>query len=124
MKKTMSKEMREQINKVKNWIQFTNENYIPNDKDLDISLKHLGGKILYDFWRSDYEKNYIGLSDWLEKNGYEIYKNGNFKGFDGILYQFWSENSNSDNESVFSDDGLSSDFFDWLLTNGYEIKMV
>jgi hypothetical protein len=44
-----------------------NENYIPNDKDLDISLKHLGGKILYDFWRSDYEKNYIGLSDWLEK---------------------------------------------------------
>ena len=116
--------MKKQTNKVNNWIQFTNENYIPNDKDLDISLKHLGGKILYDFWRSDYEKNYIGLSDWLEKNGYEIYKNGNFKGFDGILYQFWSENPNSDNESVFSDDGLSSDFFDWLLTNGYEITVV
>ena len=113
----MSKEIREQINKVKNFGHSPNENHIPNDKDLDISLKHTQGKILYDFWKSDYDKDYIGLSDWLEDNGYEIYKEGEYKGFDGILYHYWSDNSESD-------DGLSSDFFDWLLSNGYQIEKI
>lgn len=114
--------MRKQINKVKNFGQFLNENYTPDDNDLDISLKHKQGNILYDFWRSDYEKNYIGLSDWLEENDYEIYKDAKYKGFDGILYQFWSDNPDADNENVFLENGLSSVFFDWLFSNGYEIK--
>ena len=105
-------------------IKKLSENYSPNDYDLDISLKHEQGNLLYDFWRSNHEKNYIGLASFLEEEGYEIEKDGRWKGLDGILYEFWSNNPDADNENVFSDEGLSSDFFDWLLSNGYEIKKV
>jgi hypothetical protein len=119
----MSKEMREHINKVKNFVHPLIEVHSPKDKDLDISLKHNQGDILYDFWKSDYENSYIGLSYWLEDNGYEIYKNGKYKGFDGILYEFWSDFA-GENEEVYSSDGTSSDFFDWLLSNGYQIEKI
>jgi hypothetical protein len=92
-----------------------NEMYTPNDSDLDISISSPNGKLLYDFWRSNYDKSYIGLSDWLEDNGYEILKDGRWKGFDGILYEFWSKNPDAE------EGGLNSEFIEWLDNNNYQI---
>lgn len=92
-----------------------NEMYTPSDNDLDISASSANGKLLYDFWRSNYDKSYIGLADWLEDNDYEVFKDGKWKGFDGILYQFWSENPDAEKG------GLNSEFIEWLDNNNYEI---
>lgn len=97
------------------YLKRFNENYIANDNDLDISLNSKNGKLLYDFWRSDYDKDYIGLVYWLEDNGFEAFKDGNWKGFDSILYNFWSQNPNAEQG------GLNSEFIEWLDNNNYEI---
>ena len=92
-----------------------NESYIASDDDLDISINSKNGKLLYDFWRSNYDKDYIGLAYWLEDNDFEIFKDGNWKGFDGILYNFWSQNPDAEQG------GLNSEFIEWLDNNNYEI---
>lgn len=106
---------------IKTFEGFTSP-YIPTDKDLDTSLKHEDANLLYDFWRSDYEKSWIGLTNWLEDNNYAAFKDGKWQGFDGILYQFWSQHPEAE-EATLEEGGLNSLFFNWLKEAGYEIKL-
>jgi len=96
-----------------------NDQFIPNDYDLDISNSSNNGKILYDFWRSDYPKDYVGLSDWLEDNGYGIFDDDDtWISFDKLLYEFWRDHPENDEDEEL----LSSRFVEWLDENGLEIK--
>lgn len=97
------------------WLKRFNEVYLPNDTDLDISLVSPNGKLLYDFWKSKYDKDYVGLAYWLEDNDFEIFKGDQYQGFDGILYEFWSQNPEAE------EGGLNSEFIKWLDNNGYKI---
>jgi hypothetical protein len=95
-----------------------NNRFVPND--LDVSYNSKNEKILYDFWRSDYTKDFINLTDWLEDNGYGIFNNNKWVPIDLLLYRFWKQHP-----EVEDDDGFKGDvrFVEWLDENGLEIRI-
>lgn len=96
-----------------------NDQFIPNDYDLDVSFNSNNGKLLYDFWRSDYNKSFVDLAYWLEDNGYGIFYNDDWIPFDGLLYKFWKQHPETEDEEEL----LSSRFVEWLDENGLEIRI-
>lgn len=76
----MSKEMREQINKVKNFGQFLNENILQNNNIISFELAKIlkekrfhkptdlfytwNGKISNEFYANEYRKNKVPRADW------------------------------------------------------------
>ena len=76
----MSKEMREQINRVKNWKQFLVESILQNDNIISFELAKIlkekrfhkptdlfytwNGKISNEFYASEYKKNKVPRADW------------------------------------------------------------
>jgi hypothetical protein len=87
-----------------------NDGYIPDDNDLDIAYNSENGKILYDFWRSDYNKSFVDLTYWLEDNGYGIFYDETWVPIDGLLYKFWEQHPEAEDE----DELLNSRFVEWL----------
>jgi hypothetical protein len=90
--------------------------YIPDDNDLDISYNSENGKILYDFWNSDYNKSFIGLTYWLEDNGYGIFYDETWVPIDGLLYKFWKQHPEAEDEL------LNSRFVEWLDEHDLKIQ--
>lgn len=96
-----------------------NDYFTPDDYDLDVAYNSENGKILYDFWRSDYDKNFVSLAYWLEDNGFGIFNDERWIPIDGLLYKFWAQHPEAEDE----DELLSSRFVEWLDENGLEIRI-